>query len=84
MSERSTRESMKKQKVKEEKARKKRERARAKADRAYERKLAKEGRTTKSRKTEQDKYREVERKLNWAIGITGFLLIVVLLMVFFL
>lgn len=83
MSENETRKQIKEQKIKDSKDKRKRDRARLRAERKYERQLSKEGRTNKSRQIEQDKYRETEKKLNWAIGIVGLLLIIVLLMVFF-
>lgn len=83
MSENETRQKVKQQKQKESRAKRKRDRARSKAERKYERKLSKEGRTAKSRQVEQDKYRETEKKLTWAIGIVGTLLGIVLIMVFF-
>ncbi len=78
-----TRKERKKEKRQAIRARKKRERARNKAERKYEKKLSKEGRTSKSRQIEQDRYRQVDKRLNRAIGVVFTLLILVLVLVFF-
>ena len=69
-----------KKKIKSEK--RKRMRARGRAERKYERQLAKEGRTTKSRKVELDRYRMIEKKLLWAIGIMVVLLLILYFFIF--
>ncbi len=49
----------------------------------YEKELAKEGRTSRSRQKEYGSVRETGRKLNIAIGIAVFILIIELIFVFF-
>lgn len=48
-----------------------------------ERKLAKEGKTKKSRLNERERYRKVEHRLNLAIIAVSLALIIVLLFTFF-
>lgn len=48
-----------------------------------ERKLAKQGKTKKSRLSERDRYRRVEHRLNLAIIAVSLALVIVLLFTFF-
>lgn len=48
-----------------------------------ERKLAKQGKTKKSRLSERDRYRKVEHRLNLAIIAVSLALVIVLLFTFF-
>lgn len=52
-------------------------------ERRYEKELAKEGRTSRSRQKEHGSVRETGRKLNIAIGIAVVILIIELIFVFF-
>lgn len=52
-------------------------------ERRYEKELAKEGRTSRSRQKEYGSVRETGRKLNIAIGVAVLILIIELIFVFF-
>lgn len=64
------------------KERKKRTKERDKVEKDYQKQLEKEGKSQKSRKTENDKYRSIDKLLTKAIVVVSILLIIVLIIVF--